>query len=190
MEPLSKGELKYTESKFYRITGNSVQISGIIPDVYIPDFIETEEFGMRTLDNALEYDEISPIKFKTLPAVTTDSNLNELANDRVKTSPIFRYISGEKNWREIQKKKNSLVLNLETRKKDKKRAENEFLSRHNRFRKEMNLNTYKTYKEYLNKEEEDEIDIEKEILIEAANVLADQISLSFKPIVFSLDTTT
>ena len=53
----------------------------------------------------------------------------------------------------------------------------------------MNLNTYKTYKEYLNKEE-DEIDIEKEILIEAANILTDQISLSFKPIVFSLDTTT
>ena len=189
MEPLSKGELKYTESKFYRITGNSVQISGISPDVYIPDFIETEEFGMKTLDNALEYDEISPIKFKTLPEVTTYSNLNELASDRVKTSPVFRYISEEKNWREIQKQKNSLILNLETRKKDKKRAENEFLSRHNRFREEMNLNTYKTYKEYLNKEE-DEMDLEEEILIEAANILTDQITLSFKPIVFSLDTTT
>ena len=80
-------------------------------------------------------------------------------------------------------------MNLETRKKDKKRAENEFLSRHNRFREEMNLNTYKTYKEYLNKEE-DEMDLEEEILIEAANILTDQITLSFKPIVFSLDTTT
>ena len=54
----------------------------------------------------------------------------------------------------------------------------------NELRKKLGLNTFNTYKDFLDKDEEDKKpDIDEEILYEAANILTDFIDYSFKPIV-------
>ena len=60
--PLTEGQLKITESKFYRISGESTQHRGVVPDVEFPSIYDTEEIGESALDHALNWDHISPIR--------------------------------------------------------------------------------------------------------------------------------
>jgi carboxyl-terminal processing protease len=60
--PLTEGQLKITESKFYRISGESTQHRGVVPDVEFPSIYDTEEIGESALDHALNWDNISPIQ--------------------------------------------------------------------------------------------------------------------------------
>jgi carboxyl-terminal processing protease len=60
--PLTEGQLKITESKFYRISGESTQHRGVVPDVEFPSIYDTDEIGESALDHALNWDHISPIR--------------------------------------------------------------------------------------------------------------------------------
>jgi len=42
VQALSSGQIKFTESKFYRVSGKSTQSKGISPDIYLPSPINTE----------------------------------------------------------------------------------------------------------------------------------------------------
>lgn len=60
--PLTEGQLKITESKFYRISGDSTQHRGVVPDVEFPSLYDTEEIGESALDHALNWDQINPVR--------------------------------------------------------------------------------------------------------------------------------
>ena len=53
VENISEGQLKFTESKFYRVSGKSTQNKGISPDIYLPTSIDSEDFGENKLTGAL-----------------------------------------------------------------------------------------------------------------------------------------
>ncbi|MDP5071622.1 MAG: S41 family peptidase, partial [Congregibacter sp.] len=55
MVPLTEGQLKITESKFYRISGDSTQHRGVVPDIAFPSLYDPEEIGESALDNALDW---------------------------------------------------------------------------------------------------------------------------------------
>ncbi len=60
--PLTEGQLKITESKFYRISGDSTQHRGVVPDVEFPSIYDAEEIGESSLDHALNWDQINPVR--------------------------------------------------------------------------------------------------------------------------------
>ena len=62
--PLTEGQLKLTESKFYRISGDSTQHRGVVPDVTFPSLYDAEEIGESALDHALNWDQINPVRHK------------------------------------------------------------------------------------------------------------------------------
>jgi carboxyl-terminal processing protease len=62
--PLTEGQLKLTESKFYRISGDSTQHRGVVPDVEFPSLYDAEEIGESSLDHALNWDQINPVRHK------------------------------------------------------------------------------------------------------------------------------
>lgn len=85
--------VKLTVEKFYRVTGESNQIKGIIPDISLPvlfDSITTREVSLKT---ALQQDTISTkAKFNPL----TNPNFEKivaLSNLRVKKSELFNEIN-------------------------------------------------------------------------------------------------
>ena len=49
VQELSRGQLKFTESKFYRVSGKSTQNKGISPDIILPSTIDENEYGESTL---------------------------------------------------------------------------------------------------------------------------------------------
>lgn len=58
---LPEGQIKLTESKFYRITGESTQHRGVIPDIELPTFFDLEDIGESAYETALGWDEIRGI---------------------------------------------------------------------------------------------------------------------------------
>ncbi|MEH6583728.1 MAG: carboxy terminal-processing peptidase [Halioglobus sp.] len=62
--PLTEGQLKITESKFYRISGESTQHRGVVPDVAFPSLYDPEEIGESSLDHALNWDQINPVRHR------------------------------------------------------------------------------------------------------------------------------
>jgi carboxyl-terminal processing protease len=91
--PLTEGQLKLTESKFYRISGDSTQHRGVIPDIEFPSRYDKEEIGESSLDHALNWDQINPVRHRkyhdipgSLPA------LNNLYQQRITTDPDFIYL--------------------------------------------------------------------------------------------------
>ncbi|MGB4075103.1 carboxy terminal-processing peptidase [Pseudomonas sp.] len=60
IQPLNHGELKLTLAKFYRVSGQSTQHQGVIPDIQYPDVMDNKEIGESALPEALPWDSIKP----------------------------------------------------------------------------------------------------------------------------------
>tara|TARA_B100001123_G_C15343298_1_gene1035953 strand:- start:2273 stop:4348 length:2076 start_codon:yes stop_codon:yes gene_type:complete len=185
VQELSRGQLKFTESKFYRVSGKSTQNKGISPDIILPSPINENEYGESTLPKALGYDVISKTKIRNFNRVPSSKQIfTKHHKDRVDTSVIFNHYKTLNSWRKNQANEKFLELDIEKRKLKKEKIETDILSMENELRKKLGLNTFNTYKDFLDKDEEDKKpDIDEEILYEAANILTDFIDYSFKPIV-------
>ncbi|WP_288099262.1 carboxy terminal-processing peptidase [Pseudomonas sp.] len=66
IQPLNHGELKLTLAKFYRVSGQSTQHQGVLPDIDYPSIIDTKEIGESALPEAMPWD---TIKAAIRPAV-------------------------------------------------------------------------------------------------------------------------
>ena len=185
VQALSSGQIKFTESKFYRVSGKSTQSKGISPDIYLPSPINTEEFGENKLPGALEYDAIAKTRVRDFNRLNTSTSLLSSEHEiRINDSVLFKHHKKLKAWRKAQQEEKFLELNIDNRKTEKENKEAELLTMENDLRKEIGLNTFESYQAFLDREElKEEPDIDEEILLEAANILSDFIEFSYKPVI-------
>jgi len=93
------GFVKVTTSKFYRISGKTHQLNGVIPDIKLPQMLEGYNFGEHTYPTALPADSIyKKLYLRLLPA---------LPISKLKVNSEQR-LASHQNFKEIQKAK-SLV---------------------------------------------------------------------------------
>ncbi len=115
---LQHGELKLTESKFYRISGDSTQHRGVVPDVVFPTIYDPTEVGESALQHALAWDRISSVPHRLYydlrPAVL---QLQSQHDQRVKNDPDFRYLQAQLALAEQERQQTRLSLNEEVRKR-------------------------------------------------------------------------
>ncbi len=117
LTPLKQGQLKITESKFYRISGESTQHRGVIPDIEFPAIYDKEKVGESSLDNALAWDRIKPIpygRYFNLPGILPE--LKSKHADRLKTDPDFIFLEAQLALMEEARSITSISLNEKTRK--------------------------------------------------------------------------
>jgi len=90
-----------TIRKFYRITGASTQLKGVVPDIILPDTLSyADVVSERTLENALPWDTIPPEDYNKLNLVFNKLNLvqpylpllRERSDTRVATNQDFVYV--------------------------------------------------------------------------------------------------
>ena len=62
---LSSGQIKFTQAKFYRVSGASTQHKGVVPDVVLPSLDDPTKVGESTQDHALKWDQVKAIDHKT-----------------------------------------------------------------------------------------------------------------------------
>ena len=113
---LSEGQLKMTISKFYRVSGDSTQHRGVIPDIAFPSLHDIEKIGESEQDNALPWDRIHRVPHQTQDHLTpyvaplTASHLKRRSADPDFASLVER-IKLSDDWGMDK----SLSLNLEQR---------------------------------------------------------------------------
>ena len=93
---LPEGQLKVTESKFYRISGDSTQHRGVVPDIAFPSLFDQEEIGESALENALDWDQISPVRHREYAMF--DALVPTLAakhQERAAKDPDFVFLSDQ-----------------------------------------------------------------------------------------------
>ena len=94
--PLQEGQLKITESKFYRVSGGSTQHRGVEPDIDYPSLFDPEKIGESALDNALAWDQIAPTKFNRYNNYDTIiPTLTSLHNARAANDPDYQFLQDQ-----------------------------------------------------------------------------------------------
>ncbi|WP_460567491.1 carboxy terminal-processing peptidase [Flaviaesturariibacter terrae] len=86
------GSLKITLQKFYRINGGATQLKGVVPDVIVPDQLESYKYRERDNDNALPWDEISKASYKPWNGGYDLQTIKSLSAARINGNPVFQQI--------------------------------------------------------------------------------------------------
>jgi len=90
---LSSGQLKLTVSKFYRVSGDSTQHRGVLPDIEFPSVYDKDEIGESQQDNALPWDNIHSVPFKPSRGVKQYiETLTAEHQQRIARDPDFVYL--------------------------------------------------------------------------------------------------
>ncbi len=176
MENLSYGQIKFTEQKFYRVSGQSTQHKGVIPDIELPYVYSNQEIGEMSYENALPYNDISPVYYETFENLSNLESIRRYSNNRIKDSSMNSYVKETKQLIEDENNKNLLPVNLTSRKEIKIKNEMKRLAIENELRGSLDLDIFQSYEEFANSDGEDISDKKDEIILqEAAEILIDQI---------------
>ena len=176
MENLSYGQIKFTEQKFYRVSGQSTQHKGVIPDIELPYVYSNQEIGEMSYENALPYNDISPVYYETFENLSNLESIKRYSNNRIKDSFMNSYVKETKQLIEDENNKNLLPVNLTTRKDIKTKNEMKRLAIENELRESLDLDIFESYEEFANSDGEEISDKKDEIILqEAAEILIDQI---------------
>ncbi|VAX26198.1 Tail-specific protease precursor [hydrothermal vent metagenome] len=117
------GKLKITVAKFYRITGSSTQLLGVMPDVQFPSF-PRDEFGEASEPSALPWDQIAPTEYQIYGDIEFDvPKLKEEHEKRIKDNFEFQYLKEDIKSYIIRKKKVEYSLNEKVRAKEREEFE-------------------------------------------------------------------
>ena len=182
MIELSHGHLKFTEQKYYRVSGESTQNKGVEPDITIPLVFDDEEIGERSYENSLPYNHIDPIFYRSFNNVENVDLLKTTSSNRTDSNEMSIYINSQQEFYEIEKNSNEVPINLEIRKIMKLAREEKILKMENKFRKSLNLDPFVTYDEFVNSDPEEISELREGIVLkEAAEILVDSIQLKEAP---------
>lgn len=87
------GKLKTTIAQFFRVSGGSNQNKGVIPDIIFPTAIDIEDYGERSLDNALPWDQVRSAKYIKVASPTNYyDKIRSLHEKRVRSDKSFKLL--------------------------------------------------------------------------------------------------
>ncbi len=86
------GQLTLTIGKYYRVTGESTQHRGVLPDISLPSNIDAELVGESARENALPWDTVQTTRFSAgMPLDNAIESLTANHVERSKGDPNFQY---------------------------------------------------------------------------------------------------
>ncbi len=141
--PMEYGQVKLTRSKFYRVSGESTQHRGVIPDIAFPDFYEAyEDIGESSLDGALPWDTVRPVEYRRYTAVKALlPELQSRHDERASASPDFGYLIDQIERSKKLRKREEISLNESVVKSERQERRREEFDANNlrRFLKGLTL---------------------------------------------------
>ena len=195
LENLSEGQIKITESKYYRVNGTSTQNKGVIPDIELPSTWDIDTVGESSYPTALKWDTIRPYrhkKFKLEPNLV-EKVLNQYES-RLTFEPNLNYLQKVRNRYDLNKNKKLLSLNINERTIQKELRKSWLLEIENERRSEIGLDVFNSFEEMENfKDNKDSLDqnsinLEDDyLLIESTKIINDFLNFSKKKMLSSVD---
>jgi carboxyl-terminal processing protease len=118
------GQLKITMAQFFRVNGGSTQNRGVEPDIHFPSAGDPEDYGERSLDNALPWTSIASASF------TREGNMDRMVavadfryHDRIADNQEFIWLLSDVEEFNLNKNKKEISLLESTRREEKDEAE-------------------------------------------------------------------
>ena len=189
---LTEGQLKVTESKFYRISGDSTQHRGVAPDVALPSLYDPKDIGESTMDFPLPWDQIRAVPRQTygdyeslLPRLVASSQQRQLSE------PHLVLLREQIELANQDREQTRLSLNFTERLKAREKRNTRWLSIENKRRVlegEEPLETLEQHEEDgaeepSPQEDRDAIDTEHDaLLLESARIITDALVFSREPL--------
>lgn len=188
IQPLNHGELKFTIAKFYRVSGQSTQHQGVLPDISYPAEYNTKEIGESALPEAMPWDSIKPaINLGPDPFKPYLKTLEKRHAQRTKHNPDFVFSHERLVLSKALMKDTVVSLNEEKRRAEQDKIDQQQLAMENKRRlakgeKAMQLKELKKEDEdlaaELEKEKKNKQKPEKDaFLVETGHILLDWLSL-------------
>ncbi|UXD87903.1 carboxy terminal-processing peptidase [Thalassolituus hydrocarboniclasticus] len=185
LRPLRSGQLKITQAKFYRVSGDSTQHQGVIPDILFPSLFDKEKIGESALEEALPWDTIRPAEYRSNKGIAaTLPALRQLHQTRIEHNPDFRFLREQKALITELRQQTQVSLNEKVREQERKANDDKRLKLENERRKAKGMplltsiddeetdNAADAEKEDDKKPEEDDA-----LLIEAGHILVDYMNI-------------
>ena len=187
LEQLSKGQIKITESKYYRVNGTSTQNKGVVPDIELPATWDIETVGESSYPTSLKWDTVRPYRHKKFSVDSKKlENIKNLYLERLAEEPNLAYLEKVRQRYDLNKNKKVLSLNFDIRETEKSIRKEWLLELENERRSLLDLETFETYADLLEENkndspsDEDSINIEEDFfLIEVTNIVTDFLNLKF-----------
>ncbi len=137
--PLPKGQLKATTAKYYRISGQSTQNKGVIPDLEYPDVFNVEDIGESSLPEVMAWDRINSIPYQTYyDMADLLPRLREKYKNRMKLNPHYYYVLERKKRFEEMSSRKEVSLSESKRRKESEEADQWRLELENKLRRDFN----------------------------------------------------
>ncbi len=186
LENLSEGQIKITESKYYRVNGMSTQNKGVIPDIELPSTWDIESVGESSYPTALEWDVIRPYRHNKFKL--NKNLIGEVINQfelRLSDEPNLNYLKQVRERYDLNKNKKLITLNIENRQIQKELRKDWLLEIENKRREANGLKVFASYKEMEDFNDDEEnfnenlIDLKNDYeLLESTKIINDFINLS------------
>ncbi|TDO06227.1 MULTISPECIES: carboxy terminal-processing peptidase [Halomonas] len=176
LNELSHGEIKLTRAKFYRISGESTQHRGVEPDIRFPSLIDPEMIGESSLDNALPWDTVRKVQYRTYGEPRQYlATLRSRHQERAEQQPNFHYLEQQSALsRKLREQHTSVSLNREQRQREVQAQEAEQLALENERRRALGLAPLEEWEdEPRSAEDGDQEPIDRAQIREAAQILLD-----------------
>lgn len=184
IQPLNHGELKLTLAKFYRVSGQSTQHQGVLPDISYPATLDTKEIGESALPEAMPWDSIRPaITARNDPFKPFLAELKQLHEQRTAQNPDFIFARQRLSLAQQLAKDTKLPLQESARRELQNKVEQEQLDLENARRTAKGEQPLKTLEKADEEEAPDTSDKKTKpeddaYLVESGQVLLDYLNLS------------
>ena len=183
IQPLNHGELKLTLAKFYRVSGQSTQHQGVLPDIPYPAVVDTQEIGESALPAAMPWDRIAPaIQPASDPFRPLLADLKARHEARTAKDPDFEFTRKSLELSQQLMQDTEVSLNEAKRRTQHSDIEARQLALENSRRSakgEAPLKELKDEEEALADAEKDELPPEKDaFLAESGRILLDYLNLN------------
>lgn len=104
--------------KFYRVSGGSTQLKGVVSDIVLPTQIEALKLREKDNEYALPYDEISKANYKPWGSAYSINTIKQMSDSRLASDSAFRIIKNNTEWLATQTEKSN-PLNIDEYRKEK-----------------------------------------------------------------------
>ena len=155
----NNGQIKLTDSLYYRVTGTPTQIYGVEPNLVIPSLINSDKLGESEYENAIRPNNIENTFFVKFN-LNEPEELKESFNSRINNSEYFSKVDEIRAQRDLNL---SLSLNIKEREEILEIDRNNTLELANYGRRLSGKSEFKDYDEYNDYVAEDEFIIDAEI---------------------------
>jgi carboxyl-terminal processing protease len=173
------GRLRLTMAEFFRVSGGSTQLRGVVPDLLFPTAKYISEHGERALDNPLPWAEIKPASYSKLARLDVD-RLRRASQARVQQDTGFQMLSErEKLLRELDEE-TMVSLSESERRKTSDRRDRVLKEQRHQYLRSQGITPVD---EDTDDVDEDALERQQEVIariqiMEAARILADALPAS------------